>query len=91
MKTGKESKTKGGKKNMPTCPKCGKEIDHLNQFAPAEMRFKFTVGKDGESHSVPLGPSTFEAEEDFECPECQELLTNDEEDAARILKGEEIE
>lgn len=76
---------------MVTCPKCGKEIDHLNQFAPAEMRFKFTMGKNGEAHSAPLGPSTFEAEQDFECPECQELLTNDEKTALAILKGEETE
>jgi predicted RNA-binding Zn-ribbon protein involved in translation (DUF1610 family) len=76
---------------MAACPKCGKEIDHLNQFAQAEMRYKFTLDAKGNPVSVRLGPSEFEGEDDFECPECQELLTCDEKDAARILKGEEIE
>ncbi len=72
------------------CPKCGKEIDHLNQFAQAEARFTFSIGRDGNGKSHFQKHTTFEAaEEDFECPECQETLCHDEGIALSILKGEE--
>lgn len=77
---------------MPNCPKCNAEIDHLDQFVPAEAKFKFFLDKkNGEPKAHFLAHTNFEEDGDFECPECGETLTSDEEDALAILKGAQIE
>lgn len=40
---------------MVKCPKCGEEIDFLENFSKCEEKYRFTVGDDG------IGSYDFEA------------------------------
>jgi len=71
---------------MGRCPKCGAEIDHLWFKENRASWYLFRV-IDGESNyeydedeeAVPYG---------FYCPNCWELVCEDEEDAVEILERE---
>ena len=67
------------------CPKCGEEIDHLINWVSGEKRFRFD-GTDYEFDEFVDDSGT----NDYECPECNETLTTNEDDARKILgKGED--
>jgi len=76
---------------MPKCPKCGAEIDYLHEFDKVEEKFRFSIDDNGLPDYAHLNYIA-ESEEviDFECPECDALLFEDEEKATAFLKGEPI-
>ena len=78
---------------MPTCSQCRKEIDHLNYYQNRRIGCSFTLTGNKQ-------PGYYEWDNDFEladpdteysCPECCEVVCTTEEDAVKILKGEQIE
>jgi len=68
------------------CPKCGKEIKLL-YCVQAEYVYYIFNGRDyEESNKV----NDWRATPDFICPECNEVLTNSEEEAREILGMKEV-
>ena len=76
---------------MPRCPKCGKEIDHLRDFSAIWQEYNLTVDKDGVMHYEFIDASLpVDIDDEYQCPECSEVLFNDEEEAVKFLKGETL-
>ena len=75
---------------MPKCPKCGKEIDYLVDYSPAWQKYEMRIDKNGDAHyefvddSLPIDT----IDDEYECPECGEVLFTDEEEAVKFLRGE---
>lgn len=67
---------------MPACPKCYTEIDHLYLYERYEKKYDYRV--DSKFFMADVDPDSIE----FECPECNEALFDDEDDAVIFLKGE---
>lgn len=68
---------------MPKCPKCGKEIDCLNNWESGEMEYCLSLnGYEGKDF-VEDGKVN-----EYECLECSEVIFTDEEKAIAFLKGE---
>lgn len=70
------------------CPKCGEEIDFLYNYTKTKTKSELHLDEDGAPHYEGVAP-LLEGEEDgdYECPECNECLTQIQSEAIRILKG----
>lgn len=71
---------------MPKCPKCGRNIDYLRYSAYELQKANFYVTDTNAEYSNrdSLGvtyPDTIE----YSCPECDEVLFVDEEEAKKFL------
>jgi len=66
---------------MSKCPKCKTEIDYLKNYQSGEKAFYF----DGDEYDE-LGFYPDDRVNDYECPECNEVLFTSEEDAREFLK-----
>jgi len=75
---------------MPKCPKCGKEIDYLRDFSPVWCEYNLRIGENGEEYyefvddSLPMD----NINDEYECPECSEVLFKNHDDAVKFLRGE---
>lgn len=66
------------------CPKCGEEIEELKTYE--EMNSYLRISDSGEADYTTDG--YLEKEEyNYECPECHEVLFDNEQDAIDFLKG----
>lgn len=72
---------------MPKCPKCGEELDYLLDYSKCEEVYEFSLKPDGEIQSEQVDRISEDTPDDFECPECKEVLFTKEEDAVKFLKG----
>jgi len=72
---------------MPKCPKCGKEIDYLFDYSKVEQLFIFSL-ENGEPRYEAKDSFSLSLPDEWECPECGEVLFRSEEDAIKFLKGE---
>lgn len=75
---------------MPKCPECKAEIESLRHYEKVERCFDF--GLDSEEKPDYSNSEIIDVEGvDFEwlCPECSELITENEEEAINFLKNEE--
>ncbi|RLG34529.1 hypothetical protein DRN97_02350 [Methanosarcinales archaeon] len=85
-------KKKLGGDNMPRCPKCGKEIDHLKDFSPVWQEYKMTIDENSDAHyefvddSLPIDSMN----DEYQCPECEEVLFTYADDAIKFLRGETL-
>jgi hypothetical protein len=72
---------------LPKCPRCGKEIDYLINVCEetAKYVFSFDGGKGCDYYFDDSWPGDWSV---FQCPECDEELFTNEEDAKKFLKGE---
>jgi predicted RNA-binding Zn-ribbon protein involved in translation (DUF1610 family) len=71
------------------CPKCGKEIDSLKCVRTGiTYEYYFYINEDGEGDYEWEDDLSEDDVREFYCPECYELLFEDEEGAKRFLKGE---
>ena len=70
------------------CPKCGVEIDHLRLFSRVEQRARFELDGAGDVHVLYEGDVPDYDDDDFECPECNEVLFHDWDEAEQFLKGD---
>lgn len=70
---------------MPICPKCGKEIDYLRSFCKQSAEYTLQL-RNGEPDYEHLSSADFYEDEEFACPECDEILFTDEEEAIEFLK-----
>jgi len=74
---------------MPKCPKCGKEIDFLKDYFPVWQEYNMRINENGEEcyefvdDSIPM-----DTDEEYECPECCEILFRNRDDAVKFLRGE---
>jgi hypothetical protein len=67
--------------DMPKCPKCNEEIDHLHLYERFEKKYDY--GVESKFFIADVDPDDIE----FECPECNEALFDNEDDADAFLKG----
>lgn len=73
---------------MAKCPKCGKEIDHLRDFSPVWQEFRAFIGKAGlldfedTDNECPMDSH----DDEYECPECAQVLFTNAEQAQKFLK-----
>lgn len=70
------------------CPKCNKEIDFLKNYQSGEMYYMVemetnSLGNYDEQEFLPDNKVN-----DYECPECSEVLFTDEKKALKFLSGE---
>jgi len=74
---------------MPKCPKCGKKIDYLiyNAYELEKATFYVTDTNTEYSNWDSLG-FTYPNTTEYHCPECDELLFVDEEEAEKFLRGD---
>jgi len=87
------------------CPKCHKPIDHLVLVSVDRMvgiiRLATQEEKDGDlgdidmefdadTGLVSVSTSSDQVQSAFKCPKCEKPITEDDEEVAAILKGEEI-
>lgn len=71
---------------MPKCPSCHKKIDFLDNFQSGVKVWRF----DGDNYSSTHDDFIPDDERnDYECPECFEVLFTDEEDARKFLAKKE--
>lgn len=74
---------------MATCPECEKKVDHLRTFSRVEQAYVFKLGSDGMGSYFSTGASySLDIPDDYECPECANVLFTDEEMAQSFLLGE---
>lgn len=70
---------------MPKCPKCGKEIDYLKHWQQSSVSYEFTLDDEGypnyDRDEIVGGEDS-----EWDCPECNEELFNNEEEATEFLK-----
>ena len=66
---------------MPKCPKCGEEIDHLINVCSAWKLYRFYSNGSYEWIDDVSGDVN-----EYECPECNEVLFTDEAEAQKFLK-----
>jgi predicted RNA-binding Zn-ribbon protein involved in translation (DUF1610 family) len=66
------------------CPKCGKELTHLEATVMVYENYKVTL--DGSEYlSYEFRGSSPEGTKKFYCPHCWNFLTDDEEEAKKLL------
>ena len=73
---------------MPKCPKCKKEIECLDNYQSGENHYR--VWLNGEDTDYDL--KEFQEDNqvnDYECPECGEVLFTDEDKAVKFLKNKD--
>lgn len=74
------------------CPKCHKEIESLNNYVSGENHSTFSLSEfDGKTiRDYDFGEFQTDGKtNDFECPECQEVLFTDEDKATKFLEGQD--
>lgn len=75
---------------MPKCPKCNAEIDYLLLFSRIEQRARFELDPSGDPQVLVEGDVPDYEDDDFECPECNAVLSHDRDDAEKFLRGKEV-
>jgi hypothetical protein len=76
---------------MPKCPKCGKEINFLKSYVYSRDEFNFVIDNDGTFDYDYVDNWDCVIDREFCCPECEEILFTDEEDARDFLLGKKVE
>ena len=66
---------------MPKCPECNKEIEYLNSYQSGESHYR--LWNDGGYELREFQPDG--KVNDYECPECQDILFRNEEDAMTFI------
>ncbi len=70
---------------MAVCPKCKQKIESLNNYESGEMKSYLNEDGGWEEDCFQGDGKT----NDFECPECSEVLFKDEEKAIAFLKNKD--
>ncbi len=73
---------------MAVCPKCKQKVESLNNYSSGERKTRVSIF-DGEEE---YEEEEFQANgkvNDYECPECSEVLFKDEEEAIAFLKNKD--
>ena len=71
----------------PICPKCKEKIDCLNYSRDNYDNGEFSIDKDGfEEYNRDSNSDLIEPNLNFRCPECDEELDFDEDEAIKFLK-----
>lgn len=71
--------------NKTTCPKCGRELEYLENVQSAIITWKFS--RDGEYSDRPDVVRVYDDVNWWQCPYCGTQLAYNEEDALEVLKG----
>ena len=75
---------------MPKCPECGAEIDYLNNYQTGQTKYNFMLDEHGHPIHVDGYSLNWILEEEYECPECDIALFDNDESAGKFLMGEEV-
>ena len=70
---------------MVKCLKCGANIDSLDVYETAQRKGNMTIGSDGYPEFGIFTPLDWVDSTDYECPECNQTLFDNEEDARIFL------
>jgi len=73
---------------MAKCPKCGAEITYLKDYSEGETLYEFSIDSKGQPDYNEIDVIPTSKSDEYECPECSEVLFYDEEEAVKFLKGE---
>ena len=77
---------------MPQCPRCHKNISHLNHYQAHEAKSEFSVNPEGDKWEVEVARYPLDTMmDDWECPGCGESLFMTEKDAITFLQGKPVE
>ena len=74
---------------MPKCPKCHKEVWKLLNYVSGEKKFDLILLEDGDTHYEEVDFYEDSQTNDYECPECLEVLFGSEDEAIKFLKGQD--
>jgi len=72
---------------MAVCPRCNSEIDYLRNFEKCWEEYRFTVRNGCAKYEYTDNTISF-GEQEYECPECGEVLFYSEVEAVNFLRGE---
>ena len=72
---------------MPRCLKCGSELNWLRLWSGNWSSYQFFLNEAGQCESFLEDEFWDEDKDEFQCPECQEVLFQDEEKAIAFLRG----
>jgi len=75
----------GGSK-VPKCPKCGTKIDRLDYYGNVTIVYFASLDAQGRMDYDEKDRVEGDGQNDFECPECEAVLFNDEDSAIQFLK-----
>ena len=79
---------------MPICPTCNKRIEHLLENVKEINTYELRLDSNDEleyTQTDDKEAADDDDEEQYVCPNCWKIITNNEDDAYRFLKGEIIE
>lgn len=71
---------------MVKCPKCESEITFLNVYETAQRKGEMKIGSGGYPEFGIFTPLDWVDSTDYECPECDQTLFDNEEDATNFLR-----
>ena len=75
-------------RNKKRCPNCKVILDHLTMWEKGEKKtMMMLIGNELVWEEVEFYPS---GGDDYECPECNEVLCHEQDEAEKILRGEKI-
>jgi predicted RNA-binding Zn-ribbon protein involved in translation (DUF1610 family) len=80
--------------NEIKCPKCGKEIDTLNNVQSGTASWTMCLDSNGDTDYEQDRHEFFisdDQQNDWNCPNCGHIIATDEEDAIKFLKTGETE
>lgn len=69
---------------MPECPKCRKEITYLTNFVKGWRYYSFSGGMNYQEEDF-VEDDNSDSNSNYECPECDAVLFNNEQDADDFL------
>jgi len=76
---------------MVNCPNCKEEIDYLLSQEETISSYRATLNKSGEldysGKAERIEPNLMAGESCFICPECEEIIAENAEEAIKLLKG----
>ncbi len=76
---------------MPKCPECSKEITHLFLYQIVNEVCWFKVDKDGDAEMEVIETNPIDdSSESYDCPECEQTIFYNWEEAEKFLQGKEV-
>jgi len=73
---------------MGKCPKCGEELDSLNQICEASVFYRWYLNKEGKMMSEMVETDPQESTE-WLCPHCNEVIATNEEQVEQLLQSKD--
>lgn len=73
---------------MADCPKCGKHVDMLRYHSYVSVEQTCNIGGDGGLYYSEFSEVGDHIDDEYHCPHCDAMITENESKALKFLKGE---